>query len=234
MSMVRYSANERLKAINLRKQGLSYRQILEQVPVAKSTLSLWLSAVQLSTPQKQKLTQKRIDAALRGAASKRRIRIETTEKIHQEAQGQIGKLSQRELWLIGIALYWAEGSKQRGSYIGSGVIFSNSDLDMARFFKDWLCSAIRLHITQIKFQIYIHENNQHRLDEVRQYWAEGLGIPVSYLNTIYFKKNRISTTRKKTGSEYYGQVRIVVRSSANLNRTIAGWAQGIVKNCRFV
>ena len=234
ISMVRYSPNERAKAVLLRKQGLSYRQILEQVPVAKSTLSLWLAAVQLSMPQKQRLTQKRIEAALRGAASKRRIRMETTEKIYQEARGQIGNLSQRELWLIGVALYWAEGSKQRGSYVGSGVIFSNSDVDMARFFKEWLCTAIKLHLTQIKFQIYIHENNKHRLDEVKHYWAKGLRIPVSYLDTVYFKKNKISTTRKKTGNEYYGQIRIVVRSSANLNRTIAGWVQGIVKNCRFV
>ncbi len=230
--MVRFVQKE--KAIQLRKDGLSYREILKQVPVAKSTLSLWLRSVSLSVPQKQALTQKRIDAALRGAAAKRRIRIDSTRKIYEHAQTEIHTLSNREIWLIGIALYWAEGSKQRGSYTGSGVIFSNSDVFMSRFFKEWLVNIIKIHLSQIKFEIYIHKDNKHRLWEVRKYWATGLEVPMECLNTIYFKKNKIRTTRKKIGNEYYGQIRIRVRSSANLNRTITGWTQGIVQNCRLV
>lgn len=49
---------EKKKAIELRKQGLSYREILEQIPVAKSSLSLWLRSVGLSKKQKQRLTEK--------------------------------------------------------------------------------------------------------------------------------------------------------------------------------
>ena len=60
----------KVKAIELRKQGFSYREILKQVPVAKSTLSLWLYSVHLSVPQKQTLTQKKLDAARRGAETK--------------------------------------------------------------------------------------------------------------------------------------------------------------------
>lgn len=113
-------------------------------------------------------------------------------------------------------------------------MFSNSDVSMARFFKEWLQKIIKIHLSQIKFEIYIHENNKHRLSEVQAYWAAGLEVPMEYVNTIYFKKNKIKTTRKKVGSEYYGQVRIRVRSSVNLSRTITGWTQGIVQNCRFV
>lgn len=38
-------------AIELRKRGLSYSEILMQVPVAKSTLSIWLHSVGLSKTQ---------------------------------------------------------------------------------------------------------------------------------------------------------------------------------------
>lgn len=48
------------KAINLRKRGFSYSEILEQIPVAKSTLSSWLHSIGLSKKQKQRLTEKKL------------------------------------------------------------------------------------------------------------------------------------------------------------------------------
>ena len=51
---------EKWKAVELRRKGLSYREILQHVPVAKSTLSLWLRTVGLSRPQTQRLTEKRL------------------------------------------------------------------------------------------------------------------------------------------------------------------------------
>src|SRR5207247_3622548 len=46
---------ERERAIELRRHGLSYREIRAQVPVAKSTLSLWLRQVGLANAQRQRL-----------------------------------------------------------------------------------------------------------------------------------------------------------------------------------
>jgi len=54
-------------AISLRQGGRSYSEILQKVSVAKSTLSLWLREVGLSKKQHQRLTQKRLKAAQRGA-----------------------------------------------------------------------------------------------------------------------------------------------------------------------
>ena len=68
-----------MRSIEMRKQGLSYRQILEVVPVAKSTLSLWLRGVGLSKRQNQQLTDRRIAAAKRGAESRRRTKEDTIQ-----------------------------------------------------------------------------------------------------------------------------------------------------------
>lgn len=46
------------KAVALRKEGKVYSEILKEVPVAKSTLSLWLRDVGLAKAQKQRITQK--------------------------------------------------------------------------------------------------------------------------------------------------------------------------------
>ena len=45
---------EKNKAIKLRKQGKTYVDILRAVPVAKSTLALWLKEAKLSQAQNQK------------------------------------------------------------------------------------------------------------------------------------------------------------------------------------
>ncbi len=230
--MVRY--DQKKKAIDLRKSGHSYREILEQVPVAKSTLSLWLRSVHLSVSKKQVLTQKKLNAARRGAESRRRQRISSTEELKRIARDQVGALSVREKWLVGVALYWAEGSKQRSSSLSASVIFNNSDPLMMKFYKDWLLEVIRVDPLALKFEIYLHETHRHRLDEVRHYWAKILSEPINRLETVYFKKNIIKTSRKSTENGYYGLVRIRLRASSGLNRTISGWIEGIVQNCGVV
>ena len=224
----------KIKAIELRKQGFSYREILKQVPVAKSTLALWLQSVHLSIPQKQALTQKKLNAARRGAETRRQQRLLSTEQLKTAARKQIGTLTKRERLLIGVALYWAEGSKQRPSTLSTSVIFNNSDPLMVRFFRDWLLEVIKVDPHALKFEIYLHETHRYRLNEVRQYWAEVLSEPMQKLETVYFKKNVLKTSRKSTENGYYGLVRIRLRASSGLNRTISGWVEGIVQNCGVV
>ena len=218
----------KIKAIELRKQGFSYREILKQVPVAKSTLALWLQSVHLSIPQKQALTQKKLNAARRGAETKRRQRLLSTERLINKARQQIGQLSAREKLLVGAALYWAEGAKQRPGSISAGVNFNNSDPLMLGFFKKWLLESVGVNQSDLKFEIYLHESQKHRLPEVKKYWAQTLGEPLESLATVYFKKNVIKRNRKNTENGYYGLVRVRVRSSSKLNRTIAGWVEGII------
>ena len=96
------------KAIALRKKGATYSTILEKVPVAKSTLALWFKEVKLSVPQQQRITKNRLEAGLRGGLAKRKQRILKMQNIIQKAEEGIGPISKRELWLIGIVLYWGE------------------------------------------------------------------------------------------------------------------------------
>jgi len=133
---------EKNKAIKLREQGLSYKEILEKIPVAKSSLSLWLKSVNLTTSQKQRLTDKKLASARRGAQKMKSIRIALTKKIKSKSRKEIGRLTKRELWLIGIALYWAEGSKEKNYRSGSRTEFSNSDPYMIRIFLKWLLKII--------------------------------------------------------------------------------------------
>lgn len=222
-------AEEKKKAINLRKQGFSYSEILKQIPVAKSTLSLWLQSVGLSKKQKQRLTEKKLAAALRGAKRKKEIRLALVDEIKSKAEKEIGNLTKRELWLIGIALYWGEGSKEKDNHPGSPVKFSNSDPAMIRIFLKWLLEIAKVPREKIYPDIYIHESHRSRINKVIDYWVSNTVFSKSEFKYIYFKKNKTNTKRKNIGDSYYGLLRICVRASSTLNRTIAGWIQGINK-----
>lgn len=60
--------NARAQVQALRRQGLSYRDILQQVPVSKSSVSVWSRPVQLDVAKQQALRQRHLDAAQNGLA----------------------------------------------------------------------------------------------------------------------------------------------------------------------
>ena len=225
---------EKEKAIKLREEGLSYSEILKQVPVAKSTLSLWLRSVGLSKRQKQRLTEKKLAAALKGARARRDFRLTITKEIEKKAKNEIGRLSKRELWLIGIALYWAEGAKQKENNISQKVRFSNSDPAMIKVFLKWLRNICKISNSSINFRIALHKTAKNKLKEVQKYWSNITGFPINNFQKIDWKKHRINTKRKNIGEKYFGLLNIHIRNSTNLNRKIEGWIKGIYKNCGVV
>lgn len=215
------------QAINLRRQGLSYAEILREVKVAKSTLSLWLRDVNLSEKQSQKLTEKKIKSARRGGEKRHLQKIEKIKRINDESKKDVTKISKRELWLMGVMLYWAEGTKEKEWRPGTGIQFSNSDPFMIKIFIEWLRKVFDASNDDIGFEIYIHENEKGRTDNVSEFWARKLNLPTSKFSRIYFKKNKIKTNRKNTGTLYFGLIKVKVKASSHLNRKIAGWIKAI-------
>lgn len=222
------------KAVKLRKQGNSYSDILKVVPVAKSTLSMWLRDVGLSRPQQQQLTAKKLAAAKRGGAARRKTREDETKKIYNIAEEQVSKITKRDLWLIGTALYWAEGSKQKEHSPGSGVKFSNSDPKMVALFLRYVRETLRIPSERIDIEINIHEDSKNSVEVAREYWARATGFSKEKLKKVYFKKNKRKNYRKNTGDLYYGLVRVNITASSALNRQITGWIRGISKYCGIV
>lgn len=221
---------EKEKAIGLRKQGFSYSEILKDINVAKSTLSLWLRDVGLAKRHKERLSRRKLDAALRGAQRRREQRRDAIAEINKKALQDIHKVSRRELWLSGVMLYWAEGSKEKEGRPGSGIRFTNSDPWMIKIFLKWLSDIAHIDREQIYFEIYIHENSKNSIPKVRRYWAQVTRYPLARFSSVYFKKDKVKTMRKNTGDSYYGLLRVKVRMSSILQRKIMGWVHGI---CRY-
>jgi len=218
---------EKETAIKLRKKGFSYSEILKEVPVAKSTLSLWLRSIGLAKRQKQRLTYKKILAQQKAARAKREQRICRTEDIKKKAIKEIGGINRKELRLIGTMLYWAEGAKQKETNPSQRVRFSNSDPLMTKINLKWFQEICKIPLKDIDFEIYIHETAN--IERAKKYWSRVVNLPLDKFQKIRLKKHKIKTKRKNIGENYHGLLSISVRKSTNLNRKISGWVEGIVQ-----
>lgn len=224
----------KIKAQKLRRDGMTYSEVLKIIPVAKSTISLWLREVGLSKKQKQHITQKRVDAQRKGANAQRNKRIKRQNFLIDNAKNEIGKISKRELWLIGTALYWAEGAKEKEYKAGSGTSFSNSDPKMLKLFITWLKECANVPSRDISADLYIHESHRENVPIILEKWSKILKQPPTFFKHVYFKRNKINTKRRNTGDLYIGLLRVNIRSSSDLNRTIQGWVKGVCSNCGIV
>ncbi len=216
---------EQKKAIELRRRGFSYSEILNDISASKSTLSLWLREIKLTREQTQRLIQKRLSAASKGAKKKREQRLLITNKIIDIAVKELGRLDRKIFWLVGVALYWAEGNKQKEHNISQGVKFSNSDPVMVKFFYKWLIEICQINFKDISFELYIHRGCDEK--SVKIFWSKILELDADIFFKIRYKPNKFVSYRKNKGENYNGLIRINVFKSTNFNRKISGWIKGL-------
>lgn len=220
-------SDHKSKAISLRRKGLSYSEILAQVPVAKSSLSLWLRDVGLAGKQVQRLTDKKRAAQLRGGAARREARLKETDRIFTAAREDVSKLSKREMWLVGAALYWAEGSKEKSYRPRISLDFANTDPNMVRFFVQWLMVCCDIPKENIYAHLYIHEYQKKRVPHALKFWSQSSGLHAGAITGVYFKRHNPTTRRHNASEFYYGTLRVRVKCSTALVRKIQGWTNGI-------
>ncbi len=227
----------RQKAIALRKEGKTYSEILRVVPVAKSSLSLWFKGVGLSMQQTQRITAKKRAAQLRGGARKKEIRLQVSKEIFEGSKEELGAFSRRDLFILGVALYWAEGAKAKEYRPSVAVKFANSDPEMVKLFLLWLRRIFHVKDANITLTVYLHQNHKQRIHEVENFWLKVTGLERSSLANPVFKSHNPKTQRKNSGDSYMGLVSVYVRNSTNLNRRIQGLVYGIIrsqKDCPIV
>ena len=216
-------------AIELRKGGYSYSEIRKFSSVPKSTLSYWFRDLKLSEPQLARLKKKRIEAAKRGSESKILKTAKAIEEIQKSSSKDIGKISKRELWLIGVVLYWRERLLNKNdSDLKKGVRFTSSDPNLIKLFIKWLEDVGGIKKEEISFDIFIPENKKKLLSTVVDYWAEITKFPKSSFSRYYLQKVKVKKPKRITKRSSYGLLRIRVKASSMLARQISGWVKGIV------
>jgi hypothetical protein len=173
------------EAIRLREAGSSYSQIREQLNVSKSTLSLWLRDMPLDEKRLRGLrdfSAVRIEKFRESMRRKREARLAT---VRTQVAEDIGCLSQRELLLAGLFLYWGEGTKTAVA----NTSVSNTDPVMLNFFIEWL---ELLGVPKKKLRIYVHLYADMDVKKELKYWSKTLGLPLSAFRKPYIKDSKRS------------------------------------------
>lgn len=214
-------------ALDMRKRGFSYSEIQSKIKIPRSTLSFWLKSIRLSPSQLQRLSTKRSEIA-RANAEKRILKTaHAIEAIQRTSSKSIQEISKRELWLMGIALYWR---REKNSDLRKGVRFSSSDPNLIKLFLKWLTEIGQLDRDEIAFDIFVE--NRGEIERVVDYWTNVTGFPNSCFTHIYYQGVHHSKGRDKgrdKGRSGLGILRIRVKASSMLARQISGWIKGIQK-----
>jgi hypothetical protein len=214
---------EKNKAVELRKAGLTYNEILAKLPVSKSSLNYWLHDITLTDQQKSRIYAKDLEV--------RRKFVEHNELRHKKsvsnkaaisavAQREIVNLSQRDLKLIGTALYWAEGYKTGRA---KQVDFANSDPAMIRLIMRWFREICRVSDDRFRARIQVHD--ARIVQEAIKFWSLTTGIPIKQFTKSYI---RVSPTSRKKVKNYLPHGICHIRISyTNLLAKIKGWISGL-------
>jgi len=219
---------EKNKALKLRRKGESINDIAKKLKVSKSIVSLWCRDISLSPRQIKRLVEKQKIGSYRGRLKflerVRNKRIKEAARLRKEGLKEIGKLSRRDIFIAGIAMYLSEGTTFPSK---EEVSFSNSDPKVILFILKWFEEICGISNDRFAIQIRINKIHKKRIKKVENYWSKLTGIPLSqFTKTILIKvKNKKIYPNHNI---YYGTVRVMVHRGTQLRRKINGWIEGLL------
>lgn len=227
------------KALLLRLKGYSYNEINQLLGAPKATLSGWFSGLPLSEKAQQRIRRRSKEGSLKGLLKRNRIQThaarERATMMRKETRSQIGRLNQKDLLLIGAALYWAEGYKRPVVRNGKqrtyhAISFSNADPVMVRVFLAFLQNVIHIPKARIRagIRIFRHINE----NEALQYWQMVTGLPIGNFHKTYYGVSKSSLGKRPYNRLPHGTVQIRIGDTKNFYR-IMGLIDGISQHFKI-
>jgi len=209
---------EKLEAESLRHQGESIKEIARKVGVSQSTVSRWCSDIVLSLGQRSKLDQKRREAGAKALApwirKNRELKRSDIKIQGQFGRRDVGRTTKRDLFMLGLGLYWGEGYKRGSQEWG----FTNSDSKIIRAALAWLNESYDIPIKNIIARLTINLRYKTQTERLINMWVRETGIPRSQFGKPTFIRGYNGS---KLGDDTYrGTLRIKVRRGTSLRRRI--------------
>ncbi len=219
---------ERRLAREMRKGGESIKVIAKKLKVSPGSVSAWCKDIKLSDDQIRELERRAKDPhygrRLSYALEQQRKRKERAKRLMKAGMEEVGKLTKRELFLVGVALYWAEGFKK-----DKQVGFANSDPTMVKVFIKWLVECCGINLRDISLRVTLNISHEYRINDVQEYWAKVTKIDKRFFQKPFYQQVKWKKTYDHP-EEYFGVLRIKVRKSTDFLRRIHGWIEGLKVN----
>lgn len=183
---------DKQKAIDLRERGYSYSQIKEKLGISKSTLSGWLFDMPLSEDKIKELrdfSPQRIERYRNTMKNKKEARL---NEVYKKVSKDIGTFSKREIFLLGLFLYWGEGTKSANS----STQLTNTNPAMIKFFIKWL---ELLGVSKKDLKVKLHLYSDMDIKKSIAFWSKELKIPTSQFKKSYIKETSLKNITYKNG-----------------------------------
>jgi hypothetical protein len=177
-------------------------------------VSLWARDVEFDGPVARAVQGRRRDPN----ALQRRKQAEI-ERLLEEGRVRIGRLSEREFLVAGVALYAGEGTKRDGA-----VRFANSDPRMIVFFCAWLRRFFEVDESRLRVRLHLHVGLD--LATAIAFWSALTGIPPSQFVKPYRAVPDPSIRRAK---HVHGCVTVSYSCSAT-HRSVMGLVSALLSN----
>jgi len=213
---------EKNQAIELRKQGLTYSEIQKFIPVTKGMLSFWLKDLILSDEEKDKLysrtSDRRSSGRSKSISTNRNKRLNREIVAFEDAKKLFVEMQSDPKFLIGIALYWAEGAKKHNVFQ-----FVNSDPDMVVFMFNWIQKYLKIDQIKIKCRLFIHKVSGY--ENIELFWAGKLGLQTSIFQQTIYKSTGYSV---KKNPDYRGCMRLCI-TNVYVFRLMKAWQKLLIQ-----
>ncbi len=212
------------EAITLRRAGYSYAYIHEKTKLSKSTLSYHLRDIAY-TPNRvtiEKIGKARA-AAVKSKSDAKRLSVMSARV---QARKDIGTLSKRDIFMLGLGVYIGEGSKTQNL-----IRVVNADYRVINLFITWLKT---FGLENKNFRIRLHLYPESNREEAEEFWRKKTG-----LSKLEFQKACIDARggkdKKRQGTHPYGTAHVTVSSLGNVlfgvgfSRRIGAWMEEVLE-----
>lgn len=204
---------QKIQARELRRRGNSIKDIARKLRVSSGSASLWCRDIKLSEKQLKKIfktkSKKILAGRMKGALFQKTRKQNVIKSAVVEAK-RLKRLNRGELFIAGLSLYLAEGSKKMGR-----AQFTNSDPRVINFMLKWFQKFFDITKNDIKCSILINQIHRERDRKIKSFWQKYLKIKAEKFNDIRY----IKTKQKKVyanHNKYFGTFSFRINKSSRL------------------
>ena len=204
---------------DLRRLGLSYGEIMDLIPVKKSTLATWCREVKLTDEQYAEIRERTYGSRLGIPVDTNWKRREEILRIREDARSQVPDLMKDPLWVAGTILYWAEGAKTRNH-----LRLNNTDPSALRLFLMWIRAFVDPD-AQFSIQLHLHEGNDEAA--ARAHWVAETGLTEANFHQTFIKP---AGTGHRKNHLAHGICTVRMRKPSNAWQTVMAWVDALAWN----
>ncbi|MDP3646237.1 MAG: hypothetical protein Q8R25_04055 [bacterium] len=211
-------------AHTLRQEGHSYNFIAKQVHVSKGTLSVWLAGIPYTPNAETVLRIGKARAA--SGAIKSLLKRKSIEEARIQAVAEMGKISQRDLFMAGLGLYIGEGAKSDQT-----ILFVNSNPAIINLIIQWFTRGLKIPRENLRLRVHLYPDNDN--ERSLRYWSKITNIPRNQFQKTIVDR-RTDKKAVKAGKLPHGTAHLKALSNGKktlgvfLARKIAAWSDRVL------